>query len=214
MNQGIFSYMELLLTTPDFPEKFKGYIRTAFEQSKGITRLVLNTRKLLELQKQGLDLKNINILPMFFQAIDQVKTTHAQREIEIIYKVSENEVVVLGNELLEDVFCNILDNAVKYDRHDKVEVEVNIGEVESEKYWKVEFKDHGPGVPDEIKESIFTRLEQVNKRAFATVLGLTLVKQIIEKCGGKVWVEDRVKGDRTKGSNFIMLLQRVEVVDE
>jgi signal transduction histidine kinase len=206
LNQGILSYMELLLTTPDLPEKFNGYIRTAFEQSKGITKLVSNVRKLLELQKQGLKLKNIDVFPLFIHAIDEVKTAYSQKELEIKCELSENEVVVLGNELLEEVFYNILDNAVKYDRHDTVEVEVNSGKVEDGKYWKVEFKDNGPGIPDEIKERIFTRLERLDKKAFATGLGLTLVKQIIEKCGGKVWVEDRIKGDRTKGSNFVVML--------
>ena len=81
-------------------------------------------------------------------------------------------------------------------------------EAESGKYWKVEFKDRGPGVPDEIKESVFARLERVNKRAFATGLGLTLVKQIIEECGGKIWVEDRIRGDQSKGSNFVVMLQK------
>ena len=210
LNQGIFSYMELLLTTPDLPEKFKRYIRNAFEQSKSITKLVSNVRKLLNIQKQGLELKTIDIFSMFVHAIDEVKTAHSQREIEVKYKLPEKEVVVLGNELLEDVFYNILDNAVKYDRHDGIKIEVDFGVVEAEsgKYWKVEFKDRGPGVPDEIKESVFARLERVNKRAFATGLGLTLVKQIIEECGGKIWVEDRIRGDQSKGSNFVVMLQK------
>jgi len=210
LNQGIFSYMELLLTTPDFPEKFNRYIKTAFEQSKGITKLVSNVRKLLNIQKQGLELKAIDVFPLFIHAIGEVKTTYSQKEIEIKCELSENEVVVLGNELLEEVFYNILDNAVKYDRHGRVEVEVNIGKARDGKYWEVEFKDNGPGIPGEIKESIFTRLEQRDKKNFASGLGLTLVKQIIEKCGGKVWIEDRIKGDRIKGSNFVVMLHSAD----
>ena len=114
----------------------------------------------------------------------------------------------MGNELLEDVFYNILDNAVKYDQHDRVEVEVAMSEVEDGNYGKIEFKDHGPGVPDELKERIFTRWERGDKSVFATGLGLMLVKQIVDMCGGSVWVEDRVRGDRSAGSNFVVLLLR------
>ena len=116
--------------------------------------------------------------------------------------------MMMGNELLEDVFHNILDNAVEYDQHDRVEVEVAMSAVEDGNYGKIEFKDHGPGVPDELKERIFTRWERGDKSVFATGLGLMLVKQIVDMCGGSVWVEDRVRGDRSAGSTFVVLLLR------
>jgi signal transduction histidine kinase len=208
LNQGIHSYMELLLTTPDFPEKFKEDVRTAFEQSKGITKLVSNVRRLLTIQKQERELKPIDLSSILVHAVETVKSTYSQKEIEIKCALFENEVMMVGNELLEDVFYNILDNAVKYDRHDRVEVEVDISEVEDGNYGKIEFKDHGPGVPDELKERIFTRWERGDKSVFATGLGLMLVKQIVDMCGGSVWVEDRVGGDRSAGSNFVVLLLR------
>ena len=36
--------------------------------------------------------------------------------------------------------------------------------------------------------------------------GLTLVKKIIESYKGEIWIEDRVKGDYSHGSNFIFLI--------
>jgi signal transduction histidine kinase len=38
-------------------------------------------------------------------------------------------------------------------------------------------------------------------------LGLSLVKKIIDTYHGDIWVEDKVKGDYTQGSNFILMLQ-------
>jgi signal transduction histidine kinase len=37
-------------------------------------------------------------------------------------------------------------------------------------------------------------------------LGLSLVKKTIDRYNGKIWVEDRIKGDHTKGTNFIILI--------
>lgn len=37
-------------------------------------------------------------------------------------------------------------------------------------------------------------------------LGLTLVKKIIEVFNGKIWIKDRVLGDYSKGSNFVVLV--------
>ncbi len=41
-------------------------------------------------------------------------------------------------------------------------------------------------------------------------LGLYLVKSLVDSYGGKVWVEDRVSGDHTKGARFAVLLPAVE----
>ncbi len=37
-------------------------------------------------------------------------------------------------------------------------------------------------------------------------VGLSIVKRIIDNFKGNIWVEDRIKGDYSKGSNFIVLL--------
>jgi nitrogen fixation/metabolism regulation signal transduction histidine kinase len=42
------------------------------------------------------------------------------------------------------------------------------------------------------------------------VIGLSLVKKIINDYGGRVGIEDRKKGDYTKGSNFIILLEEAK----
>lgn len=41
-------------------------------------------------------------------------------------------------------------------------------------------------------------------------LGLALVKKIIDNYNGKIWVEDRVKGDHSKGNNFVLLIPEVD----
>jgi signal transduction histidine kinase len=41
-------------------------------------------------------------------------------------------------------------------------------------------------------------------------LGLYIVKTLVESYGGRVWVEDRVAGDHTKGARFVVMLPTVE----
>ncbi len=42
-------------------------------------------------------------------------------------------------------------------------------------------------------------------------IGLSLVKKIVENYNGKIWIEDKIKGDYTKGSNFIILIPEIKV---
>lgn len=37
-------------------------------------------------------------------------------------------------------------------------------------------------------------------------IGLSLVKKIIKDYNGKIWIDDKVKNDYTKGSNFILMI--------
>ena len=72
-------------------------------------------------------------------------------------------------------------------------------------YVKIEFIDNGVGIPDKRKREIFTTREEEESK-FRTGLGLSLMKKIIENYEGKIWVEDRIKGDHFKGANFIVLI--------
>jgi signal transduction histidine kinase len=61
-----------------------------------------------------------------------------------------------------------------------------------------------------MKEKIFNRLQHGETKARGMGLGLYLVKSLMESYCGKVWVEDRVQGDYTKGSRFVVMLPAVE----
>jgi len=53
---------------------------------------------------------------------------------------------------------------------------------------------------------IFQRAFNTNKTVSGMGIGLSLVKKIIETYNGQIWVEDRVKGEYSKGSKFIVLI--------
>ena len=67
-------------------------------------------------------------------------------------------------------------------------------------------EDNGPGIPDEMKEKIFTKSLRGLTRRTGHGLGLYLVKRIVEDHHGRVWAEDRVPGDHTQGARFVVLL--------
>ena len=72
----------------------------------------------------------------------------------------------------------------------------------------MEFIDNGLGIPDSKKDSIFDRYGDY-KGGKGLGMGLSLVKKIVAIFNGKIWVEDRVEGDYSRGSNFILLLPEI-----
>ena len=114
-----------------------------------------------------------------------------KREIEI--RCRDKNCFVEVSSTLENVFYNLIDNAVKYSEN-KIEI---IFEDEV-KNWKICVKDYGKGIPDELKDVIF------EKKEARTGLGLAIVKQIVTLHKGEVWIEDNPEG----GSIFCVSLPK------
>ena len=117
-----------------------------------------------------------------------------RRKIEIQCK--DKNCFVETSPTLENVFYNLIDNAVKYsEKKIEITIEDELGN------WKVCVKDYGKGIPDKLKEVIFERFE---KKGAGTGLGLTIIKQIVILHKGKVWIEDNPEG----GSVFCVSLPK------
>ena len=110
----------------------------------------------------------------------------------------------MSNDFLQDVFYNLLHNAVKFTMDDEVRVEVNVYLVEDGEFLRFDFDDWGHGIDEKLKESILTGIDERVRRVSG--VGLTLVKQIVDQYSGTVWVESRVEGEFTKGTRFVVRL--------
>ncbi|MCK9306271.1 MAG: PAS domain S-box protein [Methanoculleus sp.] len=111
---------------------------------------------------------------------------------------------VPADDLLGVVFNNLIGNAIKHGGPD-VRVAVRVEEYDDEV--RISVEDTGPGVPDEDKKAIFHRYEQ-QKRGVGEGLGLYLVQILVERYGGRVWVEDRVPGHPGEGAVFRFTLKK------
>ena len=69
---------------------------------------------------------------------------------------------------------------------------------------RVEFIDNGIGVPDESKAAIFQKGYKKDSKVRGLGMGLSLVKKIVEIYNGKIWIEDKVLGDYSQGSIFVL----------
>ncbi len=114
--------------------------------------------------------------------------------------------MVWADDLLAEVFHNLIGNAVKFGGPDVViaiSVETLDGSV------VVTVADTGPGIPDELKETIFHRFERGRTRAQGEGLGLYICRTLLERYGGRIWVEDRVAGTTEAGAAFRFTLKEV-----
>jgi signal transduction histidine kinase len=177
------------------------------------TKLISNVHKLSELEELEEPLKSIDVCDLLKKAIGNLKNAHQSHSIEINIDSHSNNIVIQANDLLLDLFENLLLNAVKHNENSIIEIIIRISEEKREglNYIKVEFIDNGIGIEDSSKTTIFTRGSKENNYVGGMGIGLSLVNLIVERFEGKIWVEDRFKGDPTKGSNFIVMFPAIGI---
>ncbi len=105
---------------------------------------------------------------------------------------------VLGDRgQLVQVFENLIVNAIKFRRPDAAP-EVTVSSVRDRKMWHVVVADNGIGIEPEYFDRIFVIFQRLHTRDVypGTGIGLAIVKKIVERHGGRVWV-DSVPGEGT-----------------
>ena len=212
--QGILSVAQitkLQLGKTNDPNEILEIIGIIEEQIIRGSKLISNVRKLSELEELEEPLKSIDICNLLKKAIGELRNSYQSHSIAIKVNSPSNNIVIQANDLLLEVFENLLMNAVKHNENSAIEIIIRISEEQREglDYLKIEFIDNGIGIEDSRKTTIFTRGSKENNYIGGMGIGLSLVNLIVERVKGKIWVEDRFKGDSTKGSNFIVLLPAI-----
>jgi K+-sensing histidine kinase KdpD len=214
MSYDIRNYEQIVQGSLDFAlmdgslsNETREYVQKAFEASQGTARIIENVKKLGRLGKYK-DVQNrlssIDIVERIEECAEVVKGTYAKekRQIEIRITTQAHDdgkqpIEVPADEFIDDIFLNLLENAIKYDNSDEVQIDVTV-EKDSLPLL-VSVADHGRGVPDDKKKLIFQRYTLMSS---GSGLGLSICKAVVERYGGKIWVENRIKGDYSKGSTF------------
>lgn len=100
---------------------------------------------------------------------------------------------------LEQVFANLISNAVKY--HDKTKGNIEIHSRDKGEFYEFSVADDGPGIPPEYHDKIFQIFQTLRERdAFeSTGIGLAIVKKVVEEHKGSVEVRSAVG----RGTTFV-----------
>ncbi|MET0998932.1 MAG: PAS domain S-box protein [Marmoricola sp.] len=128
----------------------------------------------------------------------------AIRETGAVVEVADDAPLVLAQGgRLRQVLQNLVQNAIKHrapDRPPRCEIAVQ----EREDDWLVTVTDNASGIAEEHRESVFSMFTRVDGSEPGHGIGLAACRQIVERHGGRIWVEENPTG----GSRFTFTLPR------
>jgi light-regulated signal transduction histidine kinase (bacteriophytochrome) len=120
-------------------------------------------------------------------------------------------VVADGTQLVQ-LFQNLIGNAIKFRSEEPPRVHVSASETfevsKTSKVWRVSVQDNGIGIDPEYHERIFLIFQRLHTREEypGTGIGLAVCKKIVERHGGRIWVESQFG----KGSTFHFTIPVIE----
>ncbi len=160
----------------------------------------------LEAKERKLEVENIDLREMFSNVINIFKNKVEKKELKVELVIPDGFPAIKGDSFfLEQVFINLLDNAIKYTQQGEVKIEL----FDSDRQIKIEISDTGIGIPKAHLPRIFERFYTVDKahsrELGGTGLGLSIVKHIVLAHNGKIDVES----ESGKGSKFIITLPKI-----
>jgi PAS domain S-box-containing protein len=210
LNQIALGYLELATDMLALDESTREFIVKPMEALEKSSQLIEKVKKLQLMRSGHLESKTVDVGNIIE---DVVKTYSAVPGRDVTINYSRSNGLVSADELLTDVFSNLVVNAIKHSPCDKhLVIDIGTSEVHEgrKEFYRITVDDNGPGIPDERKEAVFGRFSKGPNRVKGSGLGLYLVKSLVESYGGSVWVENRIAKNYKKGSRFVVMLPAVE----
>jgi PAS domain S-box-containing protein len=205
MNAATQGYLQLVLEKSGLEEKGRRQIQNSLDLLGNSSHLIDNVKKLQSLESAGQRSELVDLGWLLEDVVEEFKN-YPGREVTINYKPQLKR-MVMASGLLRDAFENIIGNSIKHNKG-PLAIDVQLGKAfeEGREFYRVSIEDNGQGIPDSMKEKIFSRLYRGKTKASGRGLGLYLVKKLVEDSNGRVWVEDRIAGDNSKGARFVVVL--------
>ncbi|MFW9845629.1 MAG: PAS domain S-box protein [Candidatus Thorarchaeota archaeon] len=206
INTSALYSMEFLSTTLDLPEHHQTVLNEVVWNIRRASRMIANMRAIVMLKESPPDISKTDLYPHFIRGMKEADRDFEGKTLKVNTNIEDDAFEVAGHAWLWSVFFVILHNALMYDERKDVELDVNAELIEMGQKVRIEFADRGPGIPDSLKESVFRRTGRTEGHALSSGLGLTVVNQMVTDLKGQVWVENRVPGDMSQGSRFVVIL--------
>jgi len=188
----------LLPDDPNYKEKLARFSEKMVQQIDTLTSIANEFSNFAKMPKANM--QEIELVKIISSTIELFKET-GNVSIDFLHQNLETIYIKGDSELLTRVFNNLIKNAIQAIPDDK-KAEINVFITQTNLQYKIEIKDNGVGIPEELLQKIF--VPNFTTKSTGTGLGLAMVKQIVETHNGEVYFDTELG----VGSSFFVLFNK------
>jgi PAS domain S-box-containing protein len=209
-NFATLNYIQMIASSKDVPSEHKVHLEKSLHLIRQTAELIDNVKKLTKIGvMDSKDFVQIDLADVLRKTVSGLENSFPGRGISVKLTLPDSA-YVKANKLVEELFVNLLSNSAKYDPHQEVEIDLVCEKVREDgrDFWRVSIDDRGNGVPDDKKYQLFQKYVRLkpDPKIAGTGLGLSICRALTDKFGGRIWVEDRVRGRSELGARFCVML--------
>jgi PAS domain S-box-containing protein len=175
--------------------KGRNYIERSVRAGHRMQTLIRDLLTLSRVNTRGATFASADLNQILKNALDNLHSIIQERELDITSAHLPSLSVDASQ--IQSLFQNLILNAVKYNESAKPVIEIKCRE--HERIYQFSVKDNGIGIAPEFHQRIFMVFQRLHtdREYPGTGLGLALCKKIVERHGGRIWVESRPKDGST-----------------
>jgi signal transduction histidine kinase len=146
--------------------------------------------------KEGVALEQINIETILKEVLDDLELVIRETKARISY--NSLPCLMADPSQLRHLLQNLIENGIKFQGEESPQLEISAERKENE--WLFAVRDNGIGIEPQYAERIFRIFQRLHTRTeySGTGIGLAICKKIVERHGGRIWVESQIH----EGSTF------------
>ena len=205
-NQNVLFALEDLSISLDLPERLRTLISETAWSLRSAARMIANMGVLISLDHEPPEKTRTKLLPHFNKAIREATRDFEWKQMDIKSNIADLELEVNGHAFIWYIFFNIIHFSGSIDRSQNVTIDIQANLTETDDMARIEFIDYDLDIPDEQKTSIFRRVGETEELPSGMGIGLAVVDRYISDLGGRIWIENIVPEDSSKGCKFIIVL--------
>ncbi len=166
------------------------YIHHAVDGAVRMKALILDLLQYSRVATKGKTPRQTDCEQVLAATLKNMRSAVAESGAEITH--DQLPTVFVDESQLVQVFQNLIQNAIKFRRHDPPRVHVSA--VKSENKWVFSVEDNGIGIESRHLKRVFVIFQRLHKRSQydGTGMGLAIVKKVVERHGGRVWAESEL----------------------
>ena len=172
-------------------ETEQDYLRRVVAEAGRMSELIDGLLVLSRVTRAELRLSRVSLSDLAEELLSRSHHAEPQREVELV--VAEGLVVDGDSRLLRQVLDNLLSNAWKFTGHE-AKARVEVGRVETGGSEAFFVRDNGVGLDTAYSDKLFTPFQRLHKSSEfpGTGIGLSTVRKIVTRHGGRIWCESEV----------------------